>query len=243
MKKTIYLLASVILLLSCKKESSNPTTTTTTTTITAIAKYGNDVTDIEGNKYKTVIIGTQEWMGENLKVSKYNDGTSIPNITDNTQWSQLTTGAWAYYNNDTTNNAKYGKLYNWYALNSKTNGNKNVCLTGWHVPSDAEWTVLTDYLGGQTIAGGKMKEVGTANWINPNTDAANTSLFSALPGGYRGINGNYSNVGYGGLWWCSTENKNNTFNAWTRNLYYYYGSVNSFYNYKETGLSVRCLKD
>ncbi|NDF60572.1 MAG: hypothetical protein EB100_05775, partial [Crocinitomicaceae bacterium] len=121
--------------------------------------YGPNISDNDGNTYKTVYIGTQQWMAENLKVTKYNDGTSIPNISNNTQWSNLTTGAWSYYNNDVANNAKYGKLYNWYAVSPTTNGNKNVCPTGWHVPTDAEWTVLTDYLGGENVAGGKMKEV------------------------------------------------------------------------------------
>ena len=113
--------------------------------------YGSNITDAEGNSYKTVYIGTQQWMGENLKTSKYSDGTTIPNITDNT-WQNNTTGAWAYYNNDAANNAKYGKLYNWYAVSPTTNGNKNICPTGWHVPTDAEWTVLTDYLGGESVA-------------------------------------------------------------------------------------------
>ena len=118
-------------------------------------KIGPKIKDIEGNLYKTVTIGTQQWMAENLKVSKYIDGTTIPNITDNTQWENNTTGAWSYYNNDAANNTKYGKLYNWYAVSKTTNDNKNVCPTGWYVPTDAEWTVLTDYLGGTTVAGGK----------------------------------------------------------------------------------------
>ncbi len=211
--------------------------------------YGADITDAENNTYKTVIIGTQQWMAENLKVSKYSDGTTIPNITDNTQWSNLTTGAWTYYNNDPANNTKYGKLYNWYAVSPTTNGNKNVCPTGWHVPTDAEWMVLIDYLGGTSVAGGKMKEVGTTSWISPNTDATNTSLFTGLPGGFRDNNGNYFNIGYDGDWWSSTEG--NTSNAWWRNLNYNFGNAygfgydgpdSSYISNKEQGLSVRCLR-
>lgn len=203
--------------------------------------YGLNITDVEGNSYKTVYIGTQQWMAENLKVTKYNDGTTIPNITDNYQWSQLTTGGWAYYNNDAANNAKYGKLYNWYAVSPTTNGNKNVCPTGWHVPTDAEWTVLTDYLGGLTVAGGKLKEEGTTSWNSPNTDATNESLFSALPGDTRDVNGNYYNIGRFGLWWSSTEN--NTDYAWYLELYTGVGNAYRNSRIKKNGLSVRCLMD
>ena len=203
--------------------------------------YGSNITDSENNTYKTVYIGTQQWMGENLNVSKYSDGTTIPNITDNTQWQNNTTGAWAYYNNDVANNAKYGKLYNWYATSPTTNGNKNVCPTGWHVPTDAEWTVLTNYLGGETVAGGKMKEVGTASWNTPNTGSTNTSLFTGLPGGYRGSNGNYSGIGGNGYWWSGPDES--TSYAWFR--YLGNDNGNAFRNNygKGNGLSVRCLRD
>ena len=203
--------------------------------------YGSNITDVEGNSYKTVYIGTQQWMGENLKTSKYSDGTTIPNITDNTQWSNNTTRAWTYYNNDAANNAKYGKLYNWYAVSKTTNGNKNVCPTGWHVPTDAEWTVLTDYLGGNSTAGGKMKEVGTTNWISPNTDAINTSLFTGLPGGGRYYDGYFSYVGIYGAWWSSTEY--DTSNACNRGLANDTGDAYRSNYSKRVGFSVRCLRD
>ena len=203
--------------------------------------YGPNITDTEGNSYKTVYIGTQQWMAENLKVSKYSDGTTIPNVNDGEEWSNLTSGAWTYYNNDVANNAKYGKLYNWYAVSKISNGNKNVCLTGWHVPTDGEWTVLTDYLGVESIAGGKMKEVGTISWNSPNTDATNTSLFSALPGGFRPYNGFYYNIGSNGYCWSSTED--NTSNAWLRVLRYNDGIAIRVFNHKRNGLSVRCLRD
>ena len=202
---------------------------------------GPNITDAENNIYKTVTIGNQQWMAENLKVTKYNDGTDILYITDNTQWSQLTTGAWAYYNNDVANNTKYGKLYNWYAVSPTTNGNKNVCPTGWHLPTDAEWTVLTDYLGGTTVAGGKMKEVGTTSWNSPNTDATNTSLFTGLPSGMRNFNGSYYDIGSNGSWWSSTEGITGVALSRLLSISNGYANVNGYY--KRNGLSVRCLRD
>jgi len=204
-------------------------------------RQGQPITDKDGNSYKTVFIGTQQWMAENLKTSKYNDGTTIPNITDNTQWGNNTTGAWASYNNDAAKNAKYGKLYNWYAVSKTTNGNKNICPTGWHVPTDAEWMVLTDNLGGDSIAGGKMKEVGTTNWYSPNTDATNMSLFTGLPGGYRYSYGDYNYIGHYGYWWSSTEPKTSA--AWYRYLDYYNGNAYRDDFSKGYGFSVRCLRD
>jgi uncharacterized protein (TIGR02145 family) len=139
------------------------------------------------------------------------------------------------------NNAKYGKLYNWYAVSKTTNGNKNICPTGWHIPSDAEWTVLTDCLGGLAVAGGKLKEVGTTSWDSPNTDATNASLFTGLPGGNRFSNGDYYNFGYYGGWWSSTER--NIDDAWGRDISYDSGfSFRDEYN-KTDGFSVRCLRD
>ena len=205
------------------------------------SSYGPNISDLDGNLYKTAYIGTQQWIAENLKTSKYNDGTAIPNATDNSLWSQLTTGAWSYYNNDANNNAKYGKLYNWYAVSPTTNGNKNVCPIGWHVPTDAEWTTLRDYLGGEIVAGGKMKEVGTINWNSPNQNTTNLSLFTALPGGYRWIDGNYDGLGKSGNWWSSSEY--DEFQAWGIPLF---NSNNTFYlgeGNKKAGCSIRCLKN
>jgi len=205
---------------------------------TLIEGYGKPITDIDGNVYRTVIIGNQQWMAENLKVSQYNDGTDIPNIQALAEWSGLTTGAWAYYENNESKYAKYGKLYNWYAVSPD---NKNVCPTGWHVPNHAEWTVLIDYLGGQNVAGGKMKEVGTTSWNFPNTGAANTSLFTGLPGGGRYANGNYGSIDNGGYWWSSSEDAAG--NAWYRTLNSYSGLVGGYDFNKRSGLSVRCLRD
>ena len=119
--------------------------------------------------------------GRNLKTTKYNDGTSIPNVTNDTSWSNLTTGAYCWYNNDVSYKNPYGALYNWYAVNTG-----KLAPKGWHVPSDAEWTTLITYLGGESIAGGKLKEAGTTHWLSPNTEATNSTGFSALPGGRRG---------------------------------------------------------
>src|SRR5690554_4690979 len=197
--------------------------------------YGS-ITDIDGNTYKTVTIGTQTWMAENLKVTKYNDGIAIPNVTDNTAWSELTTGALCDYDNTPSNSETYGKLYNWHAVNTG-----KLCPTGWHVPSDAEWTELTDYLGGTSVVGGKLKETGTTHWNSPNTGATNETGFTALPGGYRFFNGAFDNFGYIGHWWSATEG--NTYGAWYRELYFYYSSVYRDYYYKEEGYSVRCVRD
>jgi uncharacterized protein (TIGR02145 family) len=180
-------------------------------------------------------------MAENLKVSKYSDGTTIPNIIDNTQWENNTTGAWVYYNNDATNNAKYGKLYNWYAVSKTNNGNKNLCPVGWHIPSDAEWKVLTDYLGGASMAGGKMKEEGTLNWDSPNTGATNTSLFTGIPGGYRYNDGFFYGVGFYGAWWSSTQY--NSDDAWNRDLGSNSEIAGKRNRGKIEGLSIRCLID
>jgi len=203
------------------------------------APNGPNISDIDGNIYKTVYIGTQQWMGENLKTAKYNDGTLIPNVSDNSQWSNLTTGAWAYYNNVASNNSKYGKLYNWYAVSPITNGNKNICPAGWHVPTDTEWTVLISYLGGEAIAGGKMREVGTINWSWNTPETSNSSLFTGLPGGELSSKGFYVGIGNSGLWWSSSQAS--TYDAYYLYLDSYSLSKNS--NYKYYGRSVRCLKD
>ena len=253
MKKLILALALTSTLFACKKETTTPNNTSNpiscvdnpninfTAIGTPVGKFSDCIKDIDGNVYKTVTIGTQTWMAENLKTSKYSDGTIIPNVKDSLEWAKLTTGAWCYYNNDSTNNSKYGKLYNWYAVSKTSNGNKNVCPTGWHVPTYAEWSILTDFLGGDSIAGGKMKEVGTTSWYSPNTGASNISLFTGLPGGYRDDYGGYSYIGSFGYWWGSAEDETN--DAWGRHLYYYVGDAYRHDGNKNYGLSVRCLRD
>lgn len=260
MKNSICLLAGVILLFSCKKESSNTSTNSSNTTnsnsITCInnpninftstgnqiGKFSDCIKDVDDNTYKTVIIGTQTWMAENLKTSKYNDGTVIPKISDNTQWQNNLTGAWVYYFNDEDNNAKYGKLYNWYAVNKTSNGNKNLCPIGWHVPTYSEWEILIDYLGGDNVAGDKMKEVGISSWNSPPTQSTNTSLFTGLPGGGRSYGGKlFSNLGQNGYWWSSTEINNS--NAWIRFLDDDDGFADTNNFDKRHGFSIRCIKD
>ena len=200
----------------------------------------NLIKDSDGNIYTSVQIGTQVWMKENLKTTKFNDGTAIPNVTDDTSWGALTTPAYCWYNNDAaTYKATYGALYNWYAVAS--NGGKNVCPTGWHVPSDVEWTTLSDYMGGESVAGGKLKETGTTHWISPNTGATNETGFTALPGGLRVDSGSCYDIGYGGVWWSSTEDS--TSYAWLRYMGFSYTYVGRGYNNKLCGFSVRCVRD
>ncbi len=198
--------------------------------------YGPNISDIDGNNYKTVYIGTQQWMAENLKVSKYSDGVAIPNVTGNTEWSNLTTGAWSYYNNDIINNLTYGKLYNWYVTNPTTNGNKNICPTGWHVPTEIEWNTLANYLGGSSIAGSKMKEKGTTHWSSPNSDANNESNFTALPGGTKYPSGIFKDFGTWGTWWSSNNSRYVDLNCGNGNFSFRSNDV-------KYGFAIRCLKD
>lgn len=197
--------------------------------------YGS-VTDIDGNSYATIQIGTQIWMAENLRTTKYCNGDPIPNITINAQWANLTTGAWSHYNNDNQNETPYGKLYNWYAVDDS----RNICPCGWHVPTDAEYTFLTDYLG-ESVAGGKMKSTGTQYWEDPNTDATNESGFSGLPGGFRNFNGAFGDVGIYGNWWSSSAY--DTSDAWYRSTNTFSGFMGRLNYDKGAGISVRCLRD
>jgi len=195
----------------------------------------NTVTDIEGNIYNTITIGTQTWMKENLKTTKYNDGTPIPLVTDNIAWAALTTPSYCWYNNDaTTYKNTYGALYNWYTVNTG-----KLCPTGWHVPTDAEWTTL---LGGENVPGGRLKEIGTTHWSSPNAGATNETGFTALPGGARNFDGSYYDVGKLGTWWSSTEYSSSS-SAWFRPMNYNDTNVNRNYTNKQNGFSVRCLRN
>jgi uncharacterized protein (TIGR02145 family) len=198
---------------------------------------GNGVTDIDGHTYNTVIIGTQEWMAENLKTSIYLNGDQIANVSDGTLWSGLTTGAWAYYNNESQYECPFGKLYNWYAVADP----RHVCPSGWREPTETDWATLIEYLGGESSAGGKMKSTGTSLWISPNTDATNESGFTGLPGGYRFINGTFSLIGLYGFWWSPSEH--GIADAWSRTLDYSGGGAASSTNNKRYGFSMRCIKD
>lgn len=204
--------------------------------ITTTSNSGGTVTDIDGNVYNTVTIGTQVWMAENLKTTKYNDGTSIPNVTDNTAWKNLATPGYCWYNNLATYKDTYGALYNWFAVNTG-----KLAPTGWHVATDAEWTTLTTFLGGESVAGGKLKETGTTHW-QINTGATNSSGFTALPGGIRYSGGLFVGVGYNGNWWSSTDYGAGDY-AWIRYLYNDSAYVMRGYFYKLDGYSVRCVRD
>jgi uncharacterized protein (TIGR02145 family) len=200
------------------------------------------VSDIDGTVYNTTVIGTQVWMAENLKTTKYNDNSTIPLVTDASAWAASTTPAYCWQNNDAaTYKATYGALYNWYVVDATSNGGKNVCPTGWHVPTDAEWTTLTTYLGGVSVAGGKLKETGLTHWFDPNTGATNETGFTALPGGARNNNGTYGDVKVGGYWWSSTETW--TTYAWYGYIYYNGTDVNSSNSPERNGFSVRCVRD
>lgn len=214
--------------------------------------YGT-VTDIDGNTYKTVTIGSQTWMAENLKVSKYNDGTSISNITDSTEWANLTTGAFCDYENNPSNSETYGKLYNWYAAN-----NGKLAPTGWHVPTNAEWTSLENYLiangynyDGTTTENKIAKAMGSSHgWASDLREGAignadypekqNASGFSALPGGLRYEYGRFERIGRYGYWWSSSDETNNKgyFRSLGAKHFLYFGL-----GYKEAGFSIRCIKD
>ncbi|NQT26384.1 PKD domain-containing protein [candidate division KSB1 bacterium] len=163
------------------------------------AQETGTVTDIDGNVYQTVKIGVQWWMAENLKVTHYNNGDAIPNVTDNTEWDNLTSGAYCNYNNDVTNIATYGRLYNFYTVKDA----RGIAPNGWHVSTEGDWEVLAHYLGGAANeAGGKLKEAGFAHWNYPNNGATNESGFTALPAGMR-WNGSFKNLGGKTLYWST----------------------------------------
>ena len=189
------------------------------------------------NAQNEVKIGTQVWMTKNLDVAQFRNGDPIPEVKDDAAWDKAGENkqpAWCYYNNDPINGRKYGKLYNWYAVNDP----RGLCPSGWHVPSTLEWADLEDYLGGEKVAGTKMKSTG--GWQN-NGNGTNSSGWSGLPGGGRFSNGSFTIIGDYGYWWSSTENFTN--NAWYRNLNYNYGYVYRNYSNKTLGCSVRCLRD
>ena len=197
---------------------------------------GGTAIDIDGNIYHTVTIGKQVWMVENLKVTKYNNGTAIPLVTDDTAWGNLTTGGYCWYNNnDVAYKNTYGALYNWYAVNTG-----KLAPAGWHVPTSYEWNTLTTYLGGMSVAGGKLKETGTTHWQSPNTGATNESGFTALPGGRLNGSGGYCHIGMCSNWWSSTELEESA-DFWGN--YYEDSSMSPALYNKHFGFSVRCIKN
>lgn len=198
----------------------------------------NTVTDMDNNVYQTVIIGPQEWMAENLKTSKYNDGTAIPLVTDNKAWSNLTTPGYCWNSNDTFSYKDiYGVLYNWYTIETG-----KLCPSGWHIPTDAEWTILFDFMNDSSeIAADKFKEPGTTHWKDKKSDATNETSFTALPGGGRYRYGAFASVDFYRYWWSATES--GTKNAWLWFMYSKSREVSRKDYNKQYGFSVRCLKD
>ena len=208
------------------------------TTTAAITNCGT-LTDIDGNNYTTVTIGAQCWMAENLRTTRYRNGDPIPNVTDNTAWAALNTGAFSWYNNDAASyQTTYGALYNWYSVADS----RNICPTGWHVPTDDELTTLTTFLGDLTVGGGKLKEAGTTHWLIPNTGATNETGFTFLPGGDRADDGACMGISTNGYFWSSTEYPLYSFGFY-RYLIYNYSNIFQNSINKAYGFSVRCIKD
>ncbi len=196
------------------------------------------LTDVEGNTYKTVNIGNQEWMAENLKTTKFSDGTGIPLVKDAIAWSNLTTSGYCWYNNDETGyKDSFGALYNGFTTVSGM-----LCPVGWHVPSVDEWLQLRDYLGDTLKAGGKLKEAGLAHWLSPNKGADNSTGFTALPAGLRYFEGSFSSVlSYTAFW--SASDSTNSNDAWFAGLYYADATFVIDHRNKKHGFSVRCVKN
>jgi uncharacterized protein (TIGR02145 family) len=193
--------------------------------------------DCDGNVYTSVIIGTQEWLVENLKTTCYADGTPIPNLTINGDWMSDVTGAYCWYNNSLLYRNIYGGLYNWYAVNNA----HGLAITGWRIPTDADWTALTTFLGGETICGGILKETGTVHWWSPNLGATNAVGFVGLPGGDRGVGGGfYSKSAYAKIW---TSTEYNVSDAWDRFIYYNSIVVSVTHYPKYHGYSIRLMRD
>lgn len=232
MKKINLLFVLVIIfIVSCSKDSESTDAPETFT----------DIRD--GQVYKWVKIGEQTWMAENLRATKFNDGTSIPNVSENSEWLSLSTPAYSWYDNDgAAYKDTYGALYNWYVVNSG-----KLCPTGWHIPSDNDWNTLITSLGnldarGHGDIGGKFKETGTIHWQSPNTGATNESGFTALPGGGRSYsNGYFTSIGYSGSWWSSEES--GMLNAYARRLVYDGIEISKGAFNKKSGFYVRCVKD
>jgi uncharacterized protein (TIGR02145 family) len=202
--------------------------------------YGT-VTDADGNSYKTIPIDIRVWIAENLKTTKLNDGTDIQLVTNAAQWTNLVAPAYCWFdNNDTLYKNIYGACYNWFVVSTG-----KLCPAGWHIPSDTEWQTLVDYLGGNNIAGSKIKEAGTNNWVTTNKDATNESGFTALPSGQRGsLDGTFNGQGIYGGWWSSTELDVSPLSAaWCRWIHTDTTVVARNEIFKKDGFSVRCLKN
>lgn len=226
---------SFLLFNSCQQEEVTPTTNNPI----------SSVSDIDGNQYNTVQIGSQIWMAENLRTTKFCNGDPIPNVVNDSIWKNLTTGAWAHYDNDDQYDIPYGKFYNWYAVSDE----RNICPCGWHVPTDEEWNTLINSLdpnadGGEqvpNVAGGKMKTTGNSHWDEPNQGATNQSSFSAVAAGFRNDLGTFMSMGYGTGFWTSTMKSTNS--VWSRDIVHNNSSAYRNHFIKRDAISVRCIKD
>ncbi len=208
--------------ISCKKEASNEPA---------------PVKDIDGNIYHEVTIGAQVWMVENLKTTKYRNGEPITNITAGIEWRNQVEGSFCWYNNEASYKNVYGALYNWHAVNDS----RNIAPAGWHVASNAEWVTLVNFLGGGIIADGKLKETGNIHWLKPSVTANNQSGFTALPGGYRGVEGSFSDLGLRVSWWCSDDD--GSASAQGKSMVNDASNVLTVNTDKTAGYSVRCIKN
>ena len=229
------LLSGSMLMSSCEKDEDS----------------GNDIgtiTDIDGNVYQTVTIGNQLWMAENLKVTHYRNGESIPNVTDETEWTNLSSDAYCNFDNNLSNVNTYGRLYNWYAVDDS----RGLAPAGWHVPTDEEWKQLEMYIGISqtevdaiswrgTVEGAKLKEAGTEHWLSPNIGATNSSGFSALPGGYISRYGAFLLINQGADYWSTTQASSQV--AWFRSLDYDRTDIRRDDIIKTYGFSTRCVRD
>ena len=217
----LILVAIALFSTSCRKDKKPP----------------DPVADIDGNTYKTIEIGNQFWMAENLKTTRFNDGTDIPLTKDASAWAGLTTSGYCWYNNDETLfKDTYGAIYNGFTI-----ATGKLCPAGWHVPDIEEWKTLREFLGDSARAGGKLKEFGTAHWLSPNKGADNSSGFTALPAGIRYFEGTFASIlSYTGIW-SDTGVSNDE--EWYVSLYYAENTFIIDHRSKKHGFSVRCLKD
>lgn len=201
--------------------------------------YGSGIFDLDNNSYESIIVGDQEWMSSNLKSTKYSTGENIEHIIDSAVWTNTFTGAWSYFHNNQSYDSLFGKLYNWYSIQD----NRNVCPVGWKVPTKMDWEILTDYLGGYEIAGGKLKISGTELWISPNVDATNETGFAGYPSGSRSINGGFPNTISKpfAVWWTSTYEGNSQ--SWYADLHHSSSYVQYGLGSLKGGLPIRCLKN
>jgi len=221
----------------CKSYKREKSATTNSTASPSRESRQDQVRDVDGNVYRAVSIGKQVWLGENLRVKHFQNGEPIPNIMPKPQWRSLKSAALCHLDNDSSNTVISGCLYNWYAAEDK----RNICPKGWHVPSDEEWFQLTGFLGGEVVAGGKLKEQGTVHWSAPNTGATNETGFSALPVGYRSNTGSYYWLDTYSFYWTSTSYSESF--AFCRFLQNDSEELNRIENSNTFGFSVRCIKN